>query len=154
MHLSIIHQRVPNLCLTSRNRLLIVCIQYWQRSPNDFMPCVNAYMRVKRASNVCPTCIWRVSNVLNECVAIAQRSSTVLQACVYRTSHPCGVPMTVKKAPSPAFSLLGIKSSMLTSTATLILKCMCCTQLCHTPCVFGAGTLHVSITIISSPSKI
>ena len=99
VHLSIIHQRVPNVCLTHvKKRLLIVLMPYCQRSPNDFIPCVNAYQRVKRASNVCSTCMWHVSTGPNECVAIAQRSSTVLQACVYRTSRPCGVTMKVLKS--------------------------------------------------------
>ena len=53
------------------------------------------------------------------------------------------------KAQSPAFNLMAIKLSMLTSAATLIFECICFTQLWHTPCVFGAGTLHVSIAFIS-----
>ena len=108
MHLSIIHKHVPNVCLTSRKRLLIVLIPYWQRSPNDFIPCVNAYQRVKRASNVRSTCMWRVSTVFNECVAIAQRSSTVLQACVYRASHLVASRWQYK-SPITCFQSLGNK---------------------------------------------
>ena len=108
MHLSIIHKHVPNVCLTSRKRLLIVLIPYWQRSPNDFIPCVNAYQRVKRASNVRSTCMWRVSTVFNEYVAIAQRSSTVLQACVYRASHLVASRWQYK-SPITCFQSLGNK---------------------------------------------
>ena len=117
----------------------------------------------KRLSNVSKPTAHRVDTAL---VTFPKRVHTVRErvtacqtsihpAVFYRATSvrlPYFGPWQYKN-PITCFQSVGNTLSMLTSSATLICECMCCTQLWLTPCVFVAGPLHVSIYIISRNDK-
>ena len=142
-------KRVSNVSKLTAHRVDIVLVTF-PKLFHTVCECVPA----------CQTTIQRVPDVYVTCKYRAQRVCSDHPMVFYRATsmHLPYVPPLWRhddniKAPSPVFSLLVIKSSILTSPAILIFECMCCTQLWHTSCVFGVGTLHVSITIILRNDK-
>ena len=139
------YKRVSNVPKPAAHRVDTVLSTFPKRF-HSVCECVPACQTsIQRMLDVYVTCKFRAQRVRSDRSVVFNRAT--------RVRLPYFPPLLRYddsiKARSPAFNLLGTKLPMLTSAATLIFECICFTQLWHTPCVFGAGTLHVSIAIIS-----
>ena len=145
MHLSIIHQRVPNVKPTA-HRVDTVLKTYPKRFHTVCERVPACQTSIQRVLDVYVTCKYRAQRVRRDRSAVFHRYTNVrLPYFPPLWRHDDSI-----KAESPAFNLLGIKNYHANFCCnTYIFECICFTQLWHTLCVFGAGTLHVSIAIIS-----
>ena len=127
------HQHVPNWTCAPVNYVDTVLVKFPKRFHTVCERVPVCQTSIQRVPDVYVTCKYRAEQVSSDRPAVLCRATSVrLTYFPPLWQHNDSI-----KAPSPAFSLLGIKLSMLTSTATLIFKCMCCTQLGHASCVFG-----------------